>query len=250
MANIDFKKIRDDIEKLGIFIIEDKKELLDRAIKFNTILDGLPHPMYVVDVETHKIIFVNKALKKIFGNDLKGKICYKVFQNLDKPCPFCNNDKLEFNKTIEWIFRNNVNGRWYRVYDTGIKWVNGKMVRLEFAIDINEEIKNQKLMRMFKHFLDVIPHGIMMISQSRNDVVYLNNKAREYLNINKSYLNSYSLLVADDEIDGITKLLIQIKNKQKLPEYVIMRSKKYKVISGELIRDNGDSFYSITFSKD
>ncbi|MBC7128776.1 MAG: PAS domain S-box protein [Thermoplasmatales archaeon] len=106
-----------------------------------SILEGIDEPIYISNPETYEILFVNKKIKNLFGKDVIGEKCYKVFQNLDKPCEFCTNDKIfgeNFGKTYIWEWKNLANGRWYKCVDKGIIWIDGREARFEIAIDITE----------------------------------------------------------------------------------------------------------------
>lgn len=67
-----------------------------------------------------------------------------VFQNdLAGPCSFCCNDKLvsdngEIKGVYAWEFQNTINGHWYDIHDRAIKWIDGRIVRIEIATDITE----------------------------------------------------------------------------------------------------------------
>ena len=109
--------------------------------EFLEIFDEIDAPVYVADPETYEILYANKAIKKLFGKKLVGKKCYQVFQNLDKPCPFCTNKYIfgeNLGKTYIWDFQNKCNGRWYHCIDRAIKWHDGRYVRFEIAIDITD----------------------------------------------------------------------------------------------------------------
>lgn len=115
-----------------------------------SIFEGIDEPIYVVDPETYEILYVNKALREMLDGAVEGKKCYKAFQNLDKPCDFCTNDKIlgkNFGKTFSWEWQNLKNKRWYRCIDKGIKWPDGREVRFEIAIDITERKKAEEKMR-------------------------------------------------------------------------------------------------------
>ncbi|HEC76018.1 MAG TPA: PAS domain S-box protein, partial [Thermoplasmatales archaeon] len=116
-----------------------------------SIFEGIDEPIYVADPKTYEILYVNKALKELFGSkDIIGKKCYKIFQNLDKPCDFCTNDKIlgnNFGKTYAGEWQNLANKRWYRCIDKGIKWPDGREVRFEIAIDITERKKAEEKMK-------------------------------------------------------------------------------------------------------
>ncbi|MCM8758220.1 MAG: diguanylate cyclase [Candidatus Omnitrophica bacterium] len=106
-----------------------------------SIFNSLDELIYVVDPETHEILYVNPVLKRTFG-DVIGKKCYRVFQNLDAPCTFCTNKYIfgpKARRVYIWEFQNKVNKRWYRCIDRPITWIDGRRVRFELAIDINDK---------------------------------------------------------------------------------------------------------------
>lgn len=128
---------------------------------FFNVLDNFPEPVYIVDPENHQILYVNKKLRELFDKDKKeekSNICYKVFQNLSSPCPFCSNKYLYKNpdKPYIWIHRNLVNNRYYKCIDQFLKLKDGKYLRIEFAIDITKEIeKNRIIKEYYKRYYDL-----------------------------------------------------------------------------------------------
>ncbi|MCX6690795.1 MAG: PAS domain S-box protein, partial [Methanoregula sp.] len=61
---------------------------------FKTVMDSLDALVYVSDMKTHEILFINQYGKEIFG-DITGKICWKSIQvDQNGPCPFCTNEKI------------------------------------------------------------------------------------------------------------------------------------------------------------
>ena len=129
---------------------ELEKKLEEERKQLVSIFNGIDEPIYVADPKKHEILFANKTLKSLFGEDIVGKKCYKIFQNLDKPCDFCTNDKIfgkNFGKVYIWEFQNMKNRKWYRCIDRGIKWPDGRKVRLEIAIDITDKVKAEEKMR-------------------------------------------------------------------------------------------------------
>jgi PAS domain S-box-containing protein len=105
------------------------------------VLDGLEAIVYVADLETYEILFINKYTRETFG-DVCGRICWQAFQSgQNDPCDFCASTDL---LTSEGKPRggctrechNTINDRWYYVQDRAIHWVDGRMVRLAIATDI------------------------------------------------------------------------------------------------------------------
>ncbi|MBO8415187.1 MAG: EAL domain-containing protein [Proteobacteria bacterium] len=104
-------------------------------------LDGLSELAYVADRDTYEVLYVNEALRKRFNITLPCKEkCYKAFQGLDAPCPFCNNKDLELGHYITWEHANKVVASDFIIKDTLIE-VDGKQVRLEICF---EKPKNEQ----------------------------------------------------------------------------------------------------------
>ncbi|MFH1984321.1 MAG: PAS domain S-box protein [Pseudomonadota bacterium] len=125
-----------------------EKELKDAHKRFLTVLDGIDATVYVADMETHEILFMNKTMKNAYGRDLTGEACYAAFRNEKTPCPHCTNDRLlDANGNAVgaavWQDKNPVTGRWYINHDRAIDWMDGRMVRLQVATDITE-MKNME----------------------------------------------------------------------------------------------------------
>ncbi len=111
------------------------------AARLNAIADVIDDVIYVADPETYELLYVNKAAEKFWGKNVVGKKCHKVLQDRDKPCPFCSNKEIfgeNLGKTYIWEFQNEVTGYWFRCVDKAIEWVDGRMVRMELAGDIND----------------------------------------------------------------------------------------------------------------
>ncbi|MCX6690764.1 MAG: PAS domain S-box protein, partial [Methanoregula sp.] len=108
---------------------------------FKTVMDSLDALVYVSDMKTYEVLFINQYGKEIFG-DITGKICWKSIQvDQNGPCPFCTNEKiidLDGNPAgiLVWEFKNTINRHWYECHDSAIRWTDGRIVRIEIASDI------------------------------------------------------------------------------------------------------------------
>ncbi len=105
-----------------------------------SIINSIDEPVYVSDPATYEILFVNEALRKVFGEP-GSKRCYEYLQRRDSPCPFCTNDIIlgeKLGSSHIWEFKNEFNGRWYKCIDKAIPWTDGRLVRYEMAVDIDE----------------------------------------------------------------------------------------------------------------
>lgn len=100
--------------------------------------------VYIADVETYELLFMNQSAIELLGNpettQWKGKQCYKVLQNRDAPCEFCTNACLNRQEFHCWERYNDMMGRYFSMKDKLVEW-DGRLVRLEIAVDITEKEK-------------------------------------------------------------------------------------------------------------
>ncbi|MDQ2086725.1 response regulator [Herbivorax sp. ANBcel31] len=106
----------------------------------NYILNSIDALIYVADLNTYEILFVNENVKREFGN-VKGKKCWQVFHGKqNEVCNFCNIDKIltgEISKsTYAWEYKSIVTNRWYECRERIIEWIDGRDVHLQVAYDI------------------------------------------------------------------------------------------------------------------
>jgi len=127
--------------------ITDRKQaqeaLKSSHVRFLTVLDSIDATIYVADMQTYEILFMNKHMIDSFGQDLTGKVCWQVFRNETGPCEHCSNDLLidetgHPSGVYVWQGKNPITGKWYSNYDRAIEWTDGRLVRLQIATDITE----------------------------------------------------------------------------------------------------------------
>jgi len=122
--------------------------------EIHTIFDALNAIVYVADFETHELLYFNNLAEQLFG-PAEGKLCYLTIQSGQTgPCEFCTNDRLVVDGVPQPPYiveiQNTVNQRWYQCIDKAIRWPDGRLVRLEIAIDITdtkglEQLKEEML---------------------------------------------------------------------------------------------------------
>jgi PAS domain S-box-containing protein len=147
------------------------EEEMKRSIeRFKAVMDGIDALVYVVDMETYNLLFINKYGKDIWG-EIEGKVCWQSIQNDQSgPCPFCTNDRLvdrSGNPTgvYRWEFQNTVTHRWYDCRDSAIRWLDGRLVRLEIATDITE---HKKIEEQLKHFSEDLEKQVAERTEALN----------------------------------------------------------------------------------
>jgi PAS domain S-box-containing protein len=117
-----------------------------------TILDSIDATIYVADMQTHEILFMNRHMKETFAGDFTGQKCWRAFYHKDEVCQECTDAKLLDDKgeptgACVWEGFNPITNRWYVYYDRAIRWIDGRHVHLQVATDITE-IKTLEQERM------------------------------------------------------------------------------------------------------
>lgn len=140
-----------------------------------SIFDSIDEAIYVVDPETHEILYINKYVEKIIGKNTTGGICYKEFFGSDKPCNPCTHSIMEENR--DKIYRReyyhpHIN-KFIMSTDRIIKWPDGRNVRFTFAIDITELKKIQEKLQKFNAELE------RMIKERTEELERANKKLKE-----------------------------------------------------------------------
>ena len=119
---------------------------------FSAILNNIDVIVYVADLKTYEILYINEYTRKLFG-DIEGKACWQSLQiGQDGPCSFCTNDKIITSEgkptgIYHWEFQNTVTGQWFDISDMAIQWKDGRFVRLEVATDITDRKKVEEELR-------------------------------------------------------------------------------------------------------
>lgn len=111
------------------------------------IMDEMSELIYVVDLESHELLYMNRAGKELFGvQNLTGKKCYQVIQGKEEPCEFCTTPLLVEGSFYTWEHRNPVVNRHYILKDHLIEW-EGKKARIEIAFDMTEKENQKRLLQ-------------------------------------------------------------------------------------------------------
>ena len=170
-----------------------ERKLAEQALKssyerFQAVMDNLDVIVYVADMESHEVLFVNKLSKEVFG-DITGRVCWESIQaGQSGPCAFCTNSRLINSdgtpaEPVIWEFQNTANNRWYECRDQAIRWIDGRLVRLELAADITSRKKLEASLKEQQNFTNslILYSPVAQFVLDKEHRVQVWNKACEHL---------------------------------------------------------------------
>lgn len=165
------------------------------------ILNHLSELIYVADVKTYELLYLDRAGKEAFGvEELNGQKCYEVLQNRKEPCEFCNNAFLKTDEYYTWYFYNPLINKYYLLKDKLIQWDN-HLARIEIAFEDTEHQKEVAI----ENTLSIEKVLVRCISElHRQDD--MGNRTQAILEIVAKYMESdraYIFLVRDEYLDNV-----------------------------------------------
>ncbi len=111
----------------GAVISKLKTALGHADERFATVLEGLDAAVYVSDLATGEIVYANEQFLKTF--------------------PPAGNVPTAPRDVYQGEFHDTVRGRWYLIHSRPMRWIDGRMVRLQLATDISERRRTEALFR-------------------------------------------------------------------------------------------------------
>ncbi len=109
--------------------------------RLETILDSIDADIYVVDVQSRRILMANRHTKQTFGADIVGRICHEALLGRKTSCPQCNPQLLigengQAGESLTWEGKNPISDRHYVILSRVIRWEGKHQVQLQVATDI------------------------------------------------------------------------------------------------------------------
>lgn len=134
------------------------------------ILNELNEIIYVVDMETYDLLFLNRAAYGLCAGEREplGRKCHKVLQGRDEPCHFCPVDALSAESFHSWEYTNLKFGRHFLVRDKIVNW-NGRRARLEVAIDITSQQREKMLLQRRLNVESTVVECIRVLENTPDD---------------------------------------------------------------------------------
>ncbi|NIO05183.1 MAG: PAS domain S-box protein [Proteobacteria bacterium] len=160
--------------------------------QFLSIFDSIDEIIYVSDPHSYELLFANKAARKTYGADIRGKKCYRTLHGVKRPCEFCTNSRIfgeNLGKSYIWVFRNEKNNGYYRCIDRAIRWPDGRLVRYEMAIDITERVEAERaLIESEQKYRELVEHAnsIIIKMDLKGNIIFFNEYAQKFFGFKAS----------------------------------------------------------------
>ena len=104
------------------------------------ILDQIDEIVYISDLDTHELLYLNRYGRLRFGDPKPGVKCYEHLQNGSAPCEFCTNKILEHSQGNRhtWVRQHPTVGS-VLLHDSIVNY-DGKPCRMEIAVNVNRYV--------------------------------------------------------------------------------------------------------------
>lgn len=137
------------------------------------LLNALDTYMFVSNMETDAILFVNDKMKERFqlGDNVIGQPCNRVMnQCMEERCEFCVKQKLlerpDDDLKLETLVY--LSGRHYKKIDQSIDWIDNQKVHLQYFIDVTELKQTETQLRLAYDLINSSPQYISYIDTEGN----------------------------------------------------------------------------------
>ena len=184
------------------------------------VFDGINALIYAADMETYEILFINQYGRSIWG-DIEGDKCWRTIQSdQSAPCDFCTNRRLvdaEGNPTgvYRWEHQNMKNGRWYDCQDSAIKWIDGRTVRLEIAVDITDRRNMEEALRQseerYRSMLEEMEDSYFEVDLGGH-LTFVNSATCRNLQYSRDELlgMSYKAFTLQDDVESVFRMFNEV----------------------------------------
>lgn len=234
-----------------------------------TVLNQLQANVYITDVDTHEIIFMNDRMKKKYNiPNPEGQVCWKVLQQgQEGPCSFCKINRLlnGEDETIRWQQTNSKIHRLFDKYDSLLK-IGEKQLHMQQSFDITDseergEILGENPEKMFSVQDDKIPYRAEYLYEallnSTDDFIYICDMKTGVFRYSPAQVELFGLpneimedplpfwkeIIHPDDWERFYKSNMEIGENKTDYHFVEFRAKKYDGeyawirCRGQLIRD-------------
>lgn len=131
--------------------------------------ENLNELVYVSDVDSHELLYMNKKARDIYGihslEALEGRKCYELLQGCKDPCSMCNNHELREGHFKEQGYYNPVLERHLALKDTMVV-DEGRRCRIELAFDNGMQEQQSRMIDSYQKMESLANEGMRVALQA------------------------------------------------------------------------------------
>ena len=187
------RKIREDAIEIDMAIqeSEDRRHRVEREFfrlkrQMQTIFDSMEEMVFICNKD-FKIEFMNKAIKKEFGDEM-GRKCFEVMYKRSESCPWCKGFRVFEGELVVEEKENELNKKTYRMHKSPFINPDGSVSMISIARDITKEIEIKKKLEnseeYFRDLFDNLPIACFGYDRDGNFVAW-NKAATKLYGFNK-----------------------------------------------------------------
>ena len=148
------------------------------------------------DIETDKVIYINKKGIELFGNTNDKKCWEYLHNNISEQCSFCPKKYIieyaKLDRPYIWeIYNNNLN-KWYEHHSKVIDYESKKVI-LEISYDITDRKKDEKKILSFLNYQNIISH----VAESFTNIKNFKDKVNDIINFIGNNLNAKRIIIRE-----------------------------------------------------
>jgi signal transduction histidine kinase/CheY-like chemotaxis protein len=132
------------------------------------LLDYTATIIYVVDRQTHELLFANDEALRLWGrSDFPGQTCYRFINGLDVPCPWCSLPQMQNGACSQAAAYAPQQDMWFDIHCRQLDW-HGRDAAAVYAHDVTEQQRRQRSLELswqqLEAILGNIPGGVAIFS--------------------------------------------------------------------------------------
>ena len=165
-----------------------------------TVADSLDVAIYVADLRTSEVLFVNRYARERWGAEYREKCCAAYLRSVSEDaCPLCSSNRIldpAGNPTGVYRreFEDPETQEWFDCRDEAVTWPDGRLVHLEIAVNITERKRSERELKSSERFNKSIIQSscdCIKVLDLEGRLQYMNESGRELLHITdiEPYLN-------------------------------------------------------------
>lgn len=151
----------------------------EQAAIMERIVGGISSLAYVVDLDTHELIYISKELQELQGG-AAGRKCFEVFA-LSIPCCDCGKLSEAGRTSGTWERYDSSHGRYYFAECKAIQWPDGRMMNVAFISDITKQREAENNLLKINADLEKMVIDLQQLSATLEEEIMERQAAQEAL---------------------------------------------------------------------